>query len=66
MQDGNSASKEKLKVFVAKHDKKPKHPALTLKKDLNQVLGGKSYAGFTGATGGATLDADVISWKLKQ
>jgi Legume lectin domain len=61
-----SAKSTKLKVWVNDDGAKPKKPLLSAKKNLNGVLEGKSYAGFTAATGGATENHDVFSWKLTQ
>jgi Legume lectin domain len=61
-----SAKSTKLRVWVNDDEAKPRKPLLSVKKNLKGVLEGKSFAGFTAATGGATENHDVLSWKLTQ
>ncbi len=60
------AKSKRLKVFVDSADTKPAEPMISVKKDLSKVLRSKSYAGFTAATGGSSVTADIQSWKLTQ
>ncbi len=61
-----NAKTRQLKVWVDDDEDKPRSPLLVVRRNLAPVLGGKSNAGFTAATGTATAVHDVLSWKLTQ
>jgi hypothetical protein len=60
------AKSGKVKAWVSDSDTKPSSPIASAKANLKKVLGEKSFAGFTAATGGSTEYHDVISWTLTQ
>jgi hypothetical protein len=60
------AKSHKVKVWVTDTGTKPSTPIVTAKVDLEKVLGEKSFAGFTAATGGANEEHDVLDWTLTQ
>ena len=58
---------DQLDVFVSEAAAKPATPTLSKHVNLSTVFGGDPtgiVAGFTGATGGATADHDVLSWSF--
>lgn len=60
-----SAAKHKVKVWVSKKKRKPRKPLLSESINLDEILDGNGYAGFTGSTGLFNEAQDVLSWKLK-
>ena len=62
--DYNGASKQ-FDVFVNTVNAKPANPTVSKNVDLSQVLNSTSVnVGFTGATGGAVENHDVLSWNF--
>jgi hypothetical protein len=61
-----SAATHKVKVWVTKKKKhKPRKPLLSAPINLEDILDGNGYAGFTGSTGLFNEAQDVLSWKLR-
>jgi hypothetical protein len=61
------AKSHTTKVWVTNKKTKPKQPVLKLQKKLTNLLHAeKARAGFTAATGGLDMVADVLRWKLTQ
>jgi hypothetical protein len=61
-----SARTKRTKVYVSATDTKPDAPIINFRKNLNSVLEGSSRVGFTAATGGDYVTADLLGWKLRQ
>jgi len=55
-----------LTVFIGPQGSVPATPLITTKVDIAATLGTASpaYAGFTGSTGAATENADLLSWRF--
>lgn len=62
-----SAETTTLKVYLGKKKPRPAEPVLTHGIDLGAYFDGKKVrAGFTAATGGERVIADVLYWKFRQ
>jgi Legume lectin domain len=62
-----SARKKTLRVYVNDSKRKPRRPLVKFRRKLADILHGQSArAGFTAATGGAYMAADILSWKLSR
>jgi len=60
-----SARKRTLRVYVSDSKSKPRRPLVKYRHKLADILHGqRARAGFTAATGGAYMAADILSWKL--
>jgi hypothetical protein len=60
-----SARKKTLRVYVNDSKRKPRRPLIKYRRSLSDILHGqRARAGFTAATGGAYMAADILSWKL--
>mgnify|MGYP002336329945 CR=1 FL=1 len=61
-----AARSKRFKVWVNDAPNRPPSALISRRQNLKQLLGGKARAGFTAAGGGASITADVLSWKLSQ
>jgi hypothetical protein len=59
-----SARRKILRVYVSAANRKPRRPLIKFRRKLADILHGRARAGFTAATGGAYMAADILSWKL--
>jgi hypothetical protein len=59
------ASTHTLTAFTGDGVNKPTDEMFAQKINLQSVLGGPSYAGFTGGTGGVAATQYVLKWRLK-
>jgi len=61
-----SAKKHQVKAYWSEIGSgKPATPSVATKVNLAQLLGGPSFAGFTGATGGYYCEQDISEWDLQ-
>ncbi len=51
-----------LKVFMAQNSTKPATPLLTQTVNLKATVGATAFVGFTAATGGLSMDHDILNW----
>ena len=56
---------DRLEVFLASDGAKPATPVLSTEIDLDALVGGQAYAGFTAATGGGqSTSHTILDWNL--
>lgn len=61
-----AAAEKRLSVYASQANAKPEEPVVTAKVGLAGLTDENARAGFTAGTGGATIQGDVLRWKLTQ
>jgi glucose/arabinose dehydrogenase len=55
---------DRLAVYLSNTNTKPATPVLTANVDLAGLVGNQAYVGFTGATGGAWNNHQILDWRM--
>ncbi|MCR9295599.1 MAG: PA14 domain-containing protein, partial [bacterium] len=61
-----NGSSDSLAIYLATSGTKPANPVLTASADLNAILGGSAYLGFSAGTGVSFNEHAISSWQFQE